>query len=157
MKKRVFATRKCRSSGEFRYFESKAAVCLRAVLRKECVGAKPDTLLGPMSIDVDARLATLGLTLPDAPSPAANYVPYTIARSLVFVAVQALGDAGRHARSALGVIALRGNVPVTKPVGHGPTNDRFERIGSRSWVPRSRRAVMGYLLASNRQVHYNPS
>jgi enamine deaminase RidA (YjgF/YER057c/UK114 family) len=26
--------------------------------------------------------------------------------------VQALGDAGKHARSALGVVALRGNVPV---------------------------------------------
>ena len=26
--------------------------------------------------------------------------------------VQALGDAGRHARSALGVVALRGNAPV---------------------------------------------
>jgi hypothetical protein len=26
--------------------------------------------------------------------------------------VQALGDAGKHARSALGVAALRGNVPV---------------------------------------------
>jgi hypothetical protein len=26
--------------------------------------------------------------------------------------VRALGDAGRHARSALGVYALRGNVPV---------------------------------------------
>ena len=26
--------------------------------------------------------------------------------------VQALGDAGRHARSALGVAALRGNAPV---------------------------------------------
>jgi len=26
--------------------------------------------------------------------------------------VQALGEAGRHARSALGVAALRGNVPV---------------------------------------------
>jgi len=146
-----------------------------------------------MSMDVEARLARLGLTLPDAPSPAANYAPYAIARGLAhisgqapvrdgqFVAtgrvgaevtleaaqaaarlcglnilaqvkaaaggdwsrvrrcvricgyvssvpgfyeqpkvldgcsdlmVQALGDAGRHARSALGVAALRGNVPV---------------------------------------------
>ena len=146
-----------------------------------------------MSTDVEARLARLGLALPDAPSPAANYVPYTRAKGLIFVAgqapvldgkyqsvgrvgaevtleaaqaaarlcglnvlaqvkaavggdwsrvkscvrvcgyvssapsfydqpkvldgasdlmVQALGDAGRHARSALGVVALRGNVPV---------------------------------------------
>jgi enamine deaminase RidA (YjgF/YER057c/UK114 family) len=146
-----------------------------------------------MSMDVEARLARLGLTLPEAPSPAANYVPYVIARGLAFIAgqapvrdgqyaftgrvgsevtveaaqaaarlcglnilaqvkaavggdwsrvrrcvricgyvssapgffeqpkvldgcsdlmVQALGESGRHSRSALGVAALRGNVPV---------------------------------------------
>ena len=146
-----------------------------------------------MSGTVESRLAALGFTLPDAPSPAANYVPYTIAKGLVFIAgqapvidgkyqsvgrvgaevaleaaqaaarlcglnvlaqakaavvgdwqrirgcvrvcgyvsaapgfyelprvldgasdliVAALGDAGRHARTALGVAALRGNVPV---------------------------------------------
>ncbi len=146
-----------------------------------------------MPADVEARLAKLGLKLPDAPAPAANYVPYVIANGLVFIAgqapmldgkyqsvgrvgaevtleaaqaaarlcglnvlaqvkaaaggdwsrvkrcvrvcgyvssapdffeqpkvvdgasdlmVQALGDAGKHARSALGVLALRGNVPV---------------------------------------------
>lgn len=146
-----------------------------------------------MAGSVAERLARLGLTLPDAPSPAANYVPYTIANGLLFIAgqapildgkyqsvgkvgaevsleaaqaaarlcgvnvlaqvkaavggdwsrvkrcvricgyvssapdffeqpkvvdgasdlmVQALGDAGKHARTALGVAALRGNVPV---------------------------------------------
>ncbi len=146
-----------------------------------------------MPVDVEARLASVGLKLPGAPSPAANYVPYVITGKLVFIAgqapvldgkylsvgrvgaevtveaaqaaarlcglnvlaqvkaaaggdwsrvkrcvrlcgyvssapdffeqpkvvdgasdlmVQALGDAGKHARSALGVIALRGNVPV---------------------------------------------
>ncbi len=146
-----------------------------------------------MPVNVEARLAALGLKLPDAPSPAANYVPYTMAKGLIFVAgqapvidgkyqcvgrvgaevtleaaqaaarlcglnvlaqvkaavggdwsrvkgcvrvcgyvssapgffeqpkvldgcsdlmVQVLGDAGKHARSALGVYALRGNVPV---------------------------------------------
>ena len=144
-------------------------------------------------MDIEARLAKLGLALPAAPAPAANYVPFTIAKGLVFVAgqtpvrdgkyaftgrvgaevtvedaqaaarlcglnilaqvkaavggdwsrvkrcvricgyvssapgffeqpkvldgcsdlmVQALGEAGRHSRSALGVAALRGNVPV---------------------------------------------
>ena len=146
-----------------------------------------------MSMDIEARLAAVGLTLPDAPSPAANYLPYTIAKGLLFMAgqapvrdgkyaftgrvgnevtvedaqaaarlcglnvlaqvksavagdwsrlkscvricgyvssapdffdqpkvldgcsdlmVQALGEAGRHSRSALGVAALRGNVPA---------------------------------------------
>jgi enamine deaminase RidA (YjgF/YER057c/UK114 family) len=144
-------------------------------------------------MNVDARLAELGLTLPAAPSPAANYVPWVVAGGLAFIAgqapvrdgkyavtgrvgaevtleaaqaaarlcglnilaqvkaaaggdwsrvkrcvrlcgyvssapdffeqpkvldgasdlmVQALGEAGRHSRSALGVLALRGNVPV---------------------------------------------
>lgn len=146
-----------------------------------------------MPTDVEARLARLGLKLPEAPAPAANYVPYVVSGALVFVAgqapvaggkylsvgrvgaevsleaaqaaarlcalnvlaqvkaaaggdwsrvtrcvrlcgyvssaptffeqpkvldgasdlvVEALGDAGKHARSALGVYALRGNVPV---------------------------------------------
>ena len=146
-----------------------------------------------MPESVESRLAAQGISLPAAPSPAANYVPYTIARGLIFIAGQApvvdgryqhvgrvgaevkleaaqsaarlcglnvlaqvraavngdwsrlrrcvrlcgyvssapdffeqpkvldgasdlmvlaLGDAGRHARSALGVAALRGNVPV---------------------------------------------
>ena len=144
-------------------------------------------------MDVEARLAALGLKLPDAPAPAANYVPYVVSGGLAFIAgqapvvdgkyqsvgrvgaevtleqaqaaarlcalnvlaqvkaaaggdwsrvtrcvrlcgyvssapdffeqpkvldgasdlvVQAMGDAGKHARSALGVAALRGNVPV---------------------------------------------
>ena len=146
-----------------------------------------------MAQSVEERLARLGLTLPPAAAPAANYEPFSIARGLVFIAgqapvldgkyqsvgkvgaevtleaaqaaarlcglnvlaqlkaavsgdwsrvrrcvricgyvssapgfyeqpkvvdgasdlmVQALGDAGKHARSALGVYALRGNVPV---------------------------------------------
>jgi enamine deaminase RidA (YjgF/YER057c/UK114 family) len=144
-------------------------------------------------MDVEARLAGHGLTLPEAPTPAANYVPFVIAQGLIYIAgqapvvgvkyqcvgrvgaevtleaaqaaarlcglnvlaqvkaavagdwsrvkrcvricgyvssapgffeqpkvldgasdlmVQALGDAGKHARSALGVAALRGNAPV---------------------------------------------
>ena len=142
---------------------------------------------------VESRLAALGLALPSAASPAANYEPYAIAGGLIFIAgqapviegkyqsvgkvgaevtleaaqaaarlcglnvlaqvkaavvgdwsrvrrcvrvcgyvssapgffeqprvldgasdlmVQALGEAGKHARSALGVYSLRGNVPV---------------------------------------------
>ena len=146
-----------------------------------------------MPSDVEARLAQLGLKLPSAAAPAANYEPFSISRGLIFISgqapvfggkyqsvgrvgaevtlevaqaaarlcglnvlaqvkaavggdwsrvkrcvricgyvssapdffeqpkvldgcsdltVQALGEAGRHARSALGVAALRGNVPV---------------------------------------------
>ena len=41
-----------------------------------------------MSGQHETRLAGLGVTLPDAPAPAANYVPYVQAGSLVFVSGQ---------------------------------------------------------------------
>lgn len=41
-----------------------------------------------MSSAIEQRLADLGLTLPDAPAPAANYVPYAVAGGLLFVSGQ---------------------------------------------------------------------
>lgn len=41
-----------------------------------------------MTGKIDARLAELGLTLPEAPAPAANYVPYVQVGRLVFVSGQ---------------------------------------------------------------------
>jgi len=37
---------------------------------------------------IEARLAALGVTLPDAPAPAANYVPYVISANMVYVSGQ---------------------------------------------------------------------
>ncbi|MCA0997361.1 RidA family protein [Alloyangia pacifica] len=38
--------------------------------------------------DITARLAELGLTLPDAPAPAANYVPYVQSGTMLYVSGQ---------------------------------------------------------------------
>lgn len=46
-----------------------------------------------MTGKIDARLAELGITLPQAPAPAAAYVPYIVSGDLVFVSGQISMDA----------------------------------------------------------------
>jgi enamine deaminase RidA (YjgF/YER057c/UK114 family) len=44
-------------------------------------------------INLETRLAALGLVLPDAPAPAANYVPFVVTGKLVHVSGQISRDA----------------------------------------------------------------
>ena len=45
-----------------------------------------------MAGKIDARLAELGIELPEAPAPAANYVPWVRSGNLLFVAGQVSGN-----------------------------------------------------------------
>jgi enamine deaminase RidA (YjgF/YER057c/UK114 family) len=46
-----------------------------------------------MTTPIEARLADLGVMLPDAPAPAANYVPFVVVGNLVHVSGQISQDA----------------------------------------------------------------
>ncbi len=45
-----------------------------------------------MSGKIETKLAEMGITLPEAPAPAANYVPFVISGDLVFVSGQISKD-----------------------------------------------------------------
>lgn len=56
-----------------------------------------------MTGTIEARLAELGITLPEAPNPVANYVPYAISGNLLFISGQiSKGPDGKIVTGALG-------------------------------------------------------
>ena len=64
-----------------------------------------------MAGTIDARLAELGITLPNPAPPMANYIPYNTPGNLVFVSGQVPLDDGR--------IAIMGKVGATVSVDEG--------------------------------------
>lgn len=51
---------------------------------------------------IDARLAELGLTLPAAPAPAANYVPFVVSGNMLYVSGQISQDEAGLIKGRLG-------------------------------------------------------
>ena len=54
------------------------------------------------ALSIEARLSDLGIILPDAPVPVANYVPFTISGNLVFVSGQVPSAMGEGGKGTLG-------------------------------------------------------
>ena len=55
-----------------------------------------------MSADIRAKLGAMGLELPDAPAPAANYVPFVVSGSIVYVSGQISQDSNGLIKGKLG-------------------------------------------------------
>lgn len=53
-------------------------------------------------MSIDAKLAEKGITLPDAPAPAANYVPFAQSGNLIFVSGQISADENGLIKGKLG-------------------------------------------------------
>ena len=51
---------------------------------------------------IEARLAELGVTLPNAPAPAANYVPYVVSGNMVYISGQISQNANGLIKGKLG-------------------------------------------------------
>lgn len=51
---------------------------------------------------IEARLAELGVTLPEAPAPAANYVPWVVSGNMVYISGQISQNASGMIKGKLG-------------------------------------------------------
>jgi len=92
-----------------------------------------------MAKKIETRLDELGITLPDAPAPGANYVPYVQAGDLVFVSGQVpagpdglmTGKMGADADLEAGLAAARQcalNLVAQVRAACGGDLDRVERV-----------------------------
>lgn len=69
-----------------------------------------------MSGQIEARLSELGIKLPDAPAPAANYVPFVRSGDLLFVS-------GQISQNAQGLVTGRVGVELSIEQGQAAARD----------------------------------
>lgn len=55
-----------------------------------------------MTSAIESKLADMGITLPDAPAPLANYVPFVVSGNMVYISGQVSADANGMITGTLG-------------------------------------------------------
>ena len=76
---------------------------------------------------IETRLAELGITLPDAPAPAANYVPFVRTGNQVYISGQISRNGATLLTGKLGLDAVAQRV-LDQNVDVQPVSGRQERI-----------------------------
>ncbi|WP_331374182.1 RidA family protein [Sinorhizobium chiapasense] len=97
-----------------------------------------------MSAEIETRLADLGITLPQAAAPAANYVPYVISGSMLYISGQLPME--------------RGNVAITGHVGKDvdvATAQRAAELCAINILAQAKAALSGDLGRIRRLVKIN--
>jgi len=79
-------------------------------------------------MSIDARLTDLGITLPDAPAPAANYVPFVVTGAHLYIS-------GQISQSPAGLI--KGRLGADLAVDQGAEAARFCAISILAQVKRA--------------------
>ena len=97
-----------------------------------------------MSDTIDGRLAALGISLPEAAAPAANYVPYVISGNLLFLSGQLPIEGGKVA--VIGLVG--GDVAL-------PEAQRAAELCALNILAQAKAALSGDLSRISRVVKLN--
>ena len=84
---------------------------------------------------VEEKLNKIGVTIPNAPTPAANYLPFTTTGNLVFVSGQVpFVDGKLHITGTVGVDASVAYLIDCEAQGKGRAKGRPRKVTQRSFI-----------------------